>query len=115
MAGAGSKIHFLELLQLPNAFERGCTERSLAVEGVQHNPFQQVAKRDVVVFGKSFQDFENSFLDAHARLHALDQQLGVVRHLCTKVPWYQKDCKQDFPSSKVVSYPTQQMFFISGI
>ena len=40
---------------------------------MQHNAFQHVPQRHVVVFGKRLEHFENPFFDAHARLYALDE------------------------------------------
>src|ERR1700686_1614931 len=81
MAGTGIKIEVVELLQLAYAFQRGSAEWGLAVEGVQHDAFQNVAQRHVVVLGKSFQNFQDSFFDPHSGLHALDEKLGIACHV----------------------------------
>ncbi len=39
-------------------------------------PFQEVAEAHVVVFGETFQDFEQTLLDADACLDALDDDVG---------------------------------------
>src|ERR1039457_3771466 len=88
VAGAGVEIEGIELFQLANAFQRGWTEWGLAVESVEHDALEDVSERHVVVLGKGFENFENSLFDAHAGLHALDQELGMVGHVyqCTMVP-----------------------------
>lgn len=88
MAGTGVEIEVIELLQFPYALQRGYAKWSLAVEGVQHDAFQHVAQRHIMVLGKPLQNFQDSFFDPHPRLHALDEKLGIVSHVyqCTKVP-----------------------------
>ena len=87
MAGAGVEIEIVELFQIANAFERGWAERRLAVEGVEDNAFEDVAESHVVIFGEGFENFEDSFFDTDAGLHALDQEFGIVGHVyqCTMV------------------------------
>src|SRR5208282_1417476 len=72
VAGAGIEIEGVELLQVMNAFERFWLERSLAVEGVQHDAFEQVAQGHVVVLGESLKNFEEAFLHPDASLDAFD-------------------------------------------
>src|SRR5208337_1975329 len=87
VAGAGIQIELVEFPELANAFERGRAEGSLAVEGVEHDAFEQVSEGHVVVIGECLEDLENSFFDAHAGLHALDFEFGIVSHVyhCTMV------------------------------
>src|SRR5437667_11534347 len=48
-------------------------KRMLAIKSMQHDPFQQVAERQVMIFRQAFQDFEQAFFDPHAGLDSLDQ------------------------------------------
>ena len=92
MARASVEIQPIKLFQIPNAAQRFFAERTLAVEGVQHDPFQQVSQRQVVVFRKTLQHFEQALFDAHASLHPFHYE--AVVHLCihgTNVPRYQPD------------------------
>src|SRR6202042_2870590 len=71
-----------------NAFERGWAERGLAVEGVEDDAFEQVAKGHVVIFSQGFEGFEDPFFHTDAGLDALDEKLGIIGHVyqCTMVP-----------------------------
>src|SRR5215469_4749318 len=87
MAGAGIEVQFVKFLQLANAFERRRAEWSFSVESMQHNAFQNVSQRHVVVLSESLKDFQDAFLDAHASLYPLNFQPGIVCHVyqCTTV------------------------------
>ena len=87
VAGAGVEIEGIELFQVVNALERGGAEGSLAVEGVKHDAFEQVAQRHVVIFGEGLEDFEKAFFHADAGLDPLDKELRFGDH-GTNVPWY---------------------------
>src|SRR5260370_12153501 len=80
VAGAGIEIEGIELAQVLNALERGGAEGSFAVEGVQHNAFQQVAQGHVVVLGERLEHFEDAFFHAYAGLDAFDLELGFCYH-----------------------------------
>ena len=56
MARAGIEIEFVKLLQLADAPERSGAERSFAVEGMQHDAFEQIPEREVVVLRKGLED-----------------------------------------------------------
>src|SRR5207253_11165925 len=83
------QIEPIKLLQIADLPERFLAERALAVEGMQHNALQQIAQRQVVIFGEALQHLEQAFLDPHPGLHPLNQQLVIsfVYH-GTNVPWY---------------------------
>jgi len=87
VAGAGVQVEFVKLLQLANLFERCRAERRLAVEGVQHNAFQHVSERHVVILGKGLEHFENPLFHANPGLHAFDFEFGIIGHVyqCTMV------------------------------
>src|SRR5208337_262064 len=87
VAGAGIEIEGVELLQLLNALERGRTEGNLAVEGVEHDAFEQIAQGHVVIFGESLEHFEQPLFHADAGLDSFDEELRFVYH-GTNVPWY---------------------------
>ena len=87
VAGAGIEIEGVELLQVTNASERFWLERSLAVEGVQNDAFEQVTQGHVVILGESLKNFEEPFFHADAGLDALDEKLWFGSH-GTNVPWY---------------------------
>src|SRR5579863_5947686 len=93
MARARIQIKLVKSLQLLNPFQRCWTEWSLAVEGMQHNALQQIAKGHVVVLGKSLEHFEKPLLHAHPGLHPFDQQFRIVDHVyqCTTVHRYLQD------------------------
>src|SRR6266852_5707557 len=84
MAGAGVKIQAVKLLQLFNTVERGGSERALAIEGVEHNSFQQITQGQVVILGEGFEHFQQALFDADAGLNALDGVGLVFGH----VPMY---------------------------
>src|ERR1700728_1681614 len=87
MAGAGVEIEVVELFQIANALERGWAQRGLAVEGVEDDAFEEVAKGHVVIFSEGFEDFENPLFHTDAGLDPLDEKFGVVGHVyqCTMV------------------------------
>ena len=58
----------------------------LAVEGMQHDTFQQVAQSQVVIFGEGLEDLEQALLHAHSGLHAFDQQAVFSLYHGTYVP-----------------------------
>src|SRR5271170_1906628 len=96
MAGAVVEIEAIELLQFLNAAARGLLECRLAVEGVQHDAFQQVAEGQIVKFGERLEHFQQAFFDADTGLHSLNHKLSLVVcrvHSGTNVPWYVQ-CEQ---------------------
>src|SRR5215468_3368227 len=93
MAGTRIKVESVKPLQFLDAFERYSVERRFAVEGVQHNAFEQVAQRHIVIFGEPLQHFEDALLHPDARLDSFDEKPGIsVRH-GTNVPWYHNGYK----------------------
>ena len=45
-----------------------------ALEGMQHDPLEEVPQGEVVVFRQRLQDLEDALLQAHPRLHAFHHQ-----------------------------------------
>ncbi len=68
-------------------FSDAGAEGRLAVEGVQHDAFEQVAQGHVVIFGESLEHFEKAFFHADTGLDAFDKELRFIEH-GTNVPWY---------------------------
>ena len=62
----------------------------LAVEGMQHDAFEQVAKGQIVEIGERLQHLQQPLLHAYAGLHAFDDGPRPEFHLgVTLVSWYQ--------------------------
>ena len=59
-------------LQLADTLERWTAERRFAVEGVEHDAFEEVAEREVMVLGEGFEHLEDALFHAHAGLNSLD-------------------------------------------
>src|SRR6266446_5536078 len=76
MAVTRIELQPVDLLQLLDAGERGALEGRLALEGVQHHPFQQVAQRHVEVFRERLEDLQQALLDLDPGLDALDLERG---------------------------------------
>ena len=51
MACRGVEIEVVELLEVSDALERGHAEGAFAIEGVEHDAFEEVAEREVMVLG----------------------------------------------------------------
>src|SRR6266851_4526451 len=87
MAGPRIQLQTVEPFQIFDPSKRRLTERGLAVKGVQHNSLQQVAQRQIVVFGERLEHFEQALFKANTGLHALDKDWCRLFH-GTSVPWY---------------------------
>src|SRR5580704_463487 len=88
MARAGIEIKIVEAFQFLNALEGGGVERRFPVKGMQHDAFEKVAESHIVIFGEGLQDFQQAFFHANAGLDAFDQELLIVNHGGTYIPWY---------------------------
>src|SRR5215472_7510772 len=95
MAGARIQIQAIELLEFAYAVQRCLAERRLAVKGVQHDAFEDVAKGHVVILGEAFQDFEDALFHADAGLDAFDKEFRIG-HAGTNVPGYTRRFQQAF-------------------
>ena len=51
---------------------------SLAVEGMEHDAFEQVAQGHVVILGERLEHFENALFHAHAGLDAFDEEVRFI-------------------------------------
>src|SRR5256885_7121519 len=87
MARSRIQLQAIKLFQFPNPTERFLAERAIAIEGVKHNSFEQIAKCKVVVFGERLQYFQKSLLDSNPGLYTVDGiELIAHRYQCTMVP-----------------------------
>src|SRR5580700_1652862 len=89
VARAGIQIEPIEFLQLLDALETLGAKRTFAVEGMQHDPFQEIAERQVVKLPERFEHFQDSLFHAHAGLHALHDELFFLCHSDGFLHWYQ--------------------------
>src|SRR5579859_2104433 len=86
MTGARIQIEAVKPLQFLDAFQALSPEWALPVERVQHDPFEQISERQVVVFGKGLEHFQQALFHANARLYALDRVSPGARHRCLRYP-----------------------------
>src|SRR5260370_26650782 len=70
-------IHPINLFELPNTLECRLTERRCILKSMQYNSFEQVTKRNVVIFSKPFENLHHSLLNSHTNLHALNSNLAI--------------------------------------
>src|SRR5262245_8879558 len=75
MAGARVQLETDDALQLRDPATRLLAKGRLAVEGVEHDPLEQVAQGDVVVVGEGLQHLQQALLEAHPCLHPFDPDL----------------------------------------
>src|SRR5438309_5286076 len=80
------EVKLVELLQFANLFKRRWAKRCFAVEGMQHNPFEHIAQRHVVIFSKSFEHFQDALLHTHTGLYSFNLKSRIIVH---NVPKYQ--------------------------
>src|SRR5271165_4523479 len=66
------KVQPVKLLQFPNALQGRRAKGRLAVEGMQHDAFQHVAQRHIVILRERLEYLENPLLHAHSGLHSLN-------------------------------------------
>jgi len=90
VAIAGSQVQVINILELADSFEAFRSKRALALESVQHDAFNQIAERDVMILSHGLHDFEYPLLDANAGLHTRNRVRGfffILVHIyqCTKV------------------------------
>jgi len=87
MARGRVEIEAVKLLQVGDPSERIFAEGSFALESMQHDSFQQIAKRHVFVFSEGFQDFKQPLFHTDAGLDALNNEVLFASHRMI-VPWY---------------------------
>ena len=86
----------VELLEIADALEGGCSKGTLAIKDVKDDAFEEVAEGEVVIFGEGFEYFQDAFFHADAGLDSLDLELmlcdggSVHMYLCTRVCWYRQ-------------------------
>jgi hypothetical protein len=75
-----AQIERVDLLQLRDPAHGLGAEGRLSLEGVQHDPLEEVPQRHVVVFGERLQHLHEALFHAHAGLDSFDSYHG------TKIP-----------------------------
>jgi hypothetical protein len=76
MAVSGRQVQAVDLLQSLDGGRRAARERQLLVEGVEHDPFEKVAERNVKVLSEALQDLQQPALHPHPGLGTLDLYHG---------------------------------------
>jgi hypothetical protein len=89
VARAGIQIEAVEFFQVLDAFEAARAKGALAIESVEDDALEQIAKRHIVILAECFEHFQDSRFHANAGLHALDDELFVFRHDALSFPSYQ--------------------------
>src|ERR1700756_814587 len=69
------QVQPVELFQVLDPSQTLAVKRALSVERMQDNALQEIAKRQVVVFGQRLQHFQQPLLHSHAGLHAFHNKL----------------------------------------
>ena len=72
MAVLGRQLQAVDALEVGDFFQRRRGERRLVLERMQGHAFEQIAERQVEVFGQSLEHLEQAFFQPHTGLHALD-------------------------------------------
>src|SRR5690242_17978687 len=70
-------IHAIHILELRNSLQSLFTEWGNVLEGVQHNSFQQVPKRHIMILRETFEYLDHALLHTHTDLYALNWQVAV--------------------------------------
>src|SRR5215472_18615255 len=81
----GAELETVDRPQRLDLGERRRREGCLALEGVQHDPLEQIAERQVELGGEGLQHLEQAALEAHAGLCAGDGLHGDLWYQCTLV------------------------------
>jgi len=74
----GIQIEPEDLFDLGDPSDGFGPERRFAFERVEHDAFEQIPERDIVVLGKRFQHFDQALLHADTGLSALDRYHGTM-------------------------------------
>jgi len=111
VARAGIQIEPIEFFQILDALETLGAKGTFAVERVEHDPFQEIAERQVVKLPERFEHFQDSLLHANAGLHALHRELSFIIHsaiplIGTNVPKYPGHVKRP-AKTPWASHPTK--------
>jgi hypothetical protein len=85
VAVAGGQVESVDLLEPLDDLHGGIVEGGLLLEGVQHDPLEQVAQRQVEVLGEPLEDLQQAALHADAGLHTLNWYHGTTVHRLLKV------------------------------
>ena len=76
MRTGGVEVELEDAFQVGDLPARFFGEGRLAFEGVKDDSFDEIAQGQVVIVGESFQHLEETLLDPHAGLDALDGEVG---------------------------------------
>src|SRR5438270_7956913 len=77
MTCADAIIHAIDIFELRNTPQTLFTKWRRILEGMQHNSFQQVSKRHIMIFSETFEYLDHTLLHTHANLHTLNWQVAV--------------------------------------
>src|SRR5580692_1012784 len=72
MAVGSDEVESVDAAQLRYFHEGQALEGRFVLQGMQGDPFEQVAEGEVEVFGQSFQHLEQALLEAYAGLDSFD-------------------------------------------
>src|SRR5215813_2044285 len=73
----GVELESVDLPEFRDPPHRLGTERCLALEGVKDDALEQVAEREIVVFGQRLEHLEQTLFHAYAGLYSLDLCHGI--------------------------------------
>src|SRR5215468_8924185 len=94
VAGGGVEVQSVDLLQVGDPPQRLLAERALPLEGVEDDPFQENAQRQVIQLRQRLQHLHQPFFHPYTGLHPLHHppvRLLIVHGPPPEeiVPWYQ--------------------------
>lgn len=72
VARFGAEIQAVHSLELPDLFKGLGLEWRLALEGMQNNTLEQVAKAHVEILGEPFENLQKMLFDSYTCLHPFD-------------------------------------------
>src|ERR1700678_1982058 len=72
MAVGGDQVESVDAAQLRYFLESEALEGRLVLQGMQGDPFEQVAEGEVEIFGQSLQHLEQALLETYAGLDSFD-------------------------------------------
>src|SRR5436190_17313668 len=75
----GVKIQFVDPLEVLDASTGLIAKRMPAVKSMQHDTFQQIPERHVVILSESLEDLQQTFFETYARLNSLNQYVFILR------------------------------------
>src|SRR5712664_2331046 len=98
MTGTRVQVELVNRLELGDLAHGRRRKRRLAFESMQDDAFQQVPERHILVGGECLQYLQDTALNAHTGLDALDHELsGYTRHGRLLLSWYQSTMIHERP------------------